>query len=159
MGNQAIIDNIDRKILCELHVDARKKIADIAKELGISATAVTKRIEQLKKKGVITGTDIWISPQAIGLPLIAIIVVNTKLSKIEILQALKKRAALKKDFVWTTSHSGIGHYDVLIGIYAKDKEALDEILRLVESLPGVRKASVHIWLDKMPCFQKEKILL
>lgn len=159
MKEQSIMDELDKKILFELHLDGRKRVTELAKTLGISPPAVTKRIEQLKQKGVITGTDIWISPQSIGLPLIAIIVANAKLSKMEMLSALKKRAAIKKDFVTTTSHSGIGHYDLLIGVYAKDKEALDEILRFVESLPGVKKASIHIWLDKMPCFQKEKILM
>ena len=63
-----------------------------------------------------------------------------------ILQAIKKYEINRKDFTLTTCQSGVGNFEIFVGIYAKDKCVLDELLRFIEGLHGVTRVEVHIWL-------------
>ncbi len=47
------LDNIDRKILKELQLDASQSLEDIAKKVATSKTPVWNRIKKLRKSGVI----------------------------------------------------------------------------------------------------------
>ncbi len=49
------VDFVDIKILYALIRDSRTKIKDIANDCNLTSTAITKRINRLKKLGVITG--------------------------------------------------------------------------------------------------------
>ena len=49
------LDSIDRRILAELHADARVPLTTIATRVGRSRTAVQARIERLERDGVIRG--------------------------------------------------------------------------------------------------------
>jgi DNA-binding Lrp family transcriptional regulator len=157
MANSHEIDEFERKILKVLYNNPREKTGVIAKDLGISATAVTKRIEVLKKKGVITGTTVSFDEELLGFPLTAVLVAKVQFScKMEIVQAIKEKVAARDDLVLSTCQVGIGHYDILVGIHAKNKYVLDEMRRFVEGLPGVRGTAVYNWLE-MPFFKREKL--
>ncbi len=52
------LDGVDKTILNHLSEDARRSVVRIAKEIGISATAIHKRIRKLEAAGVITGSYI-----------------------------------------------------------------------------------------------------
>jgi DNA-binding Lrp family transcriptional regulator len=150
------IDEIDIKILKALARDSREKLTAIAKKTGISSTAVAKRIERLKNDKVITGTHIGLNLEALGLSLIAILVIKAKASNLpSISQAIKKQATGRTDFILTTCQSGIGHFDLLVGIFARDKYVLDELLRFVEGLSGVTKATNYIWLHETASITEE----
>jgi DNA-binding Lrp family transcriptional regulator len=151
MNNGWQLNETDLKIVRVLIDNPREKIGAIAKDLGISATAVAKRIEVLKKNGLITGTCLMVEPEAralLGFSVTAVLVSNTKYScRSEIIQAIRRHAIEMDGLVLTTCQSGIGHYDILVGIFAKDKFALDEMRRFVEGLPGVKKTALYPWLD------------
>ena len=47
------MDTIDRKILAVLQEDASRSVADIGKDVGLSATPCWKRIQKLEAEGII----------------------------------------------------------------------------------------------------------
>jgi len=47
------LDRTDRALLLALSRDGRRPAADLAKELGLSRQAVTERIRELERRGVI----------------------------------------------------------------------------------------------------------
>jgi Lrp/AsnC family leucine-responsive transcriptional regulator len=49
------IDTIDLRILSALADNARVSIADLAREIGMSAPSIAERIRRLEQAGVITG--------------------------------------------------------------------------------------------------------
>lgn len=69
----ALEDDIDRKILMLLQQDGRIAFSDIAKETGLSTSALHQRVKRLESKGVITGYVAKISAREVGLPLTAFI--------------------------------------------------------------------------------------
>lgn len=65
------LDGIDAELLRALTADARCSIADLARQVGLSAPTVSERIKRLEEAGVIEGYTARINPKAIGLPIAA----------------------------------------------------------------------------------------
>ncbi len=63
------LDEPDAKILRVLTTDARTSVAEIARDVGLSAPSVSERIRRLEDAGVIEGYTANVNPQALGLPL------------------------------------------------------------------------------------------
>ena len=61
------LDRTDRALLLALSRDGRRPAADLAKELGLSRQAVTERIRELERRGVIRGYCADVDPVALGL--------------------------------------------------------------------------------------------
>ena len=61
------LDATDRGLVLALSRDGRRAAADLAKELGLSRQAVTDRIRDLERRGVIRGYRADIDPAALGL--------------------------------------------------------------------------------------------
>jgi Lrp/AsnC family transcriptional regulator, leucine-responsive regulatory protein len=61
------LDRTDRALLLALSRDGRRPAADLAKELGLSRQAVTERIRELERSGVIRGYRADVDPAALGL--------------------------------------------------------------------------------------------
>lgn len=53
--------------------DGRMSYTDLAKETGLSVSAVHQRVRRLQKRGAIRGFTAQLDPEAIGLPLTAFI--------------------------------------------------------------------------------------
>lgn len=66
-GKAVRIDPVDRRLLVALSRDGRRPAADLAKELGLSRQAVTERIRDLERRGVIRGYRADVDPAALGL--------------------------------------------------------------------------------------------
>lgn len=50
-----LLDEVDRKIIQKLRVDGRISNADLADQVGLSASACLRRVRQLESRGVIRG--------------------------------------------------------------------------------------------------------
>jgi Lrp/AsnC family transcriptional regulator, leucine-responsive regulatory protein len=61
------LDAKGRRLLLALSVDGRQSAAALAKELGLSRQAVTERIRDLERRGVIRGYRADVDPTALGL--------------------------------------------------------------------------------------------
>ena len=60
------LDNIDKKIIEILQINARTPVKEIAKEVFLSSPAVSARIDHLEKSGVITGYHAQLNPEFLG---------------------------------------------------------------------------------------------
>lgn len=70
------MDDIDAIILTELQHDARISMAELGKKLNIAPSTVFKRIEKLKKSGVIEGFTIAVNPDYLEEHLIAFLTIK-----------------------------------------------------------------------------------
>ncbi len=64
---------INRKILALLAADGRMSFTDLARQTGLSVSAVQQRVRRLEERGVIRGYAALIDPEAAGLPLTAFV--------------------------------------------------------------------------------------
>jgi Lrp/AsnC family leucine-responsive transcriptional regulator len=67
------MEEIDRRIVTLLAEDGRMSFTDLARETGLSVSAVHQRVRRLEKRGVLRGYAAIIDYDAIGLPLTAFV--------------------------------------------------------------------------------------
>lgn len=65
------LDATDAELLRILARDARRSLADLARDVGLSPPSVSERLKRLEEAGVITGYAAQVDPRALGLPLSA----------------------------------------------------------------------------------------
>lgn len=68
-----MIDEIDRKILKELQLDARISFAELGRRVGLTTPAVIMRVQKLEFAKIITGYRAEIDTSKVGLPITAFI--------------------------------------------------------------------------------------
>jgi Lrp/AsnC family transcriptional regulator, leucine-responsive regulatory protein len=67
------VEDIDRQIVALLAGDGRMSFTDLARETGLSVSAVHQRVRRLQKRGVIRGYSAVLDHEAVGLPLTAFV--------------------------------------------------------------------------------------
>jgi len=70
-GTHELLDRTNRRLLAELSAEPRITMSALARRLGMSAPAVTERVQRLERAGVIRGYRLELDPAALGLPLTA----------------------------------------------------------------------------------------
>ncbi len=73
---RTIDDDTDRLIAAALVADGRSTLKSLAEATGLSVSAVQARVRRLETSGVISGYTALIDPEAIGLPLAAIVAIT-----------------------------------------------------------------------------------
>ena len=71
VAQNGLLDDINRRLLSELHADPRIGMSALARRVKMSAPAVTERVQRLERAGVITGYRLEVDPAALGLPVTA----------------------------------------------------------------------------------------
>src|SRR5262249_54463240 len=77
------LDDIDRKLLALLQTDDRLALAELSKKIGVAASTLNDRIKRLVRNGVITGFHARVSSDAIGLDLLAFMLIGWSDPKVE----------------------------------------------------------------------------
>jgi Lrp/AsnC family leucine-responsive transcriptional regulator len=67
------VEDLDRQIVRLLAADGRRSFTDLARDTGLSVSALHQRVRRLEKRGVIRGYRADVDPDAIGLPLTAFV--------------------------------------------------------------------------------------
>jgi Lrp/AsnC family transcriptional regulator, leucine-responsive regulatory protein len=67
------MEDLDRTIIGLLAADGRMSLADIARETGLSTSALHQRVRRLEQRGVITGYRAEVDYRSVGLPLAAFV--------------------------------------------------------------------------------------
>ncbi|HEY3478100.1 MAG TPA: Lrp/AsnC family transcriptional regulator [Streptomyces sp.] len=68
-----LLDAVNVRLLTELHADPRLSMSELARRVGMSAPAVTERVQRLERVGVISGFRMDVDPVALGLPVTALL--------------------------------------------------------------------------------------
>lgn len=143
--NEVQLDGIDKLILKRLMTDARSPVNSIAKEVGISGTAVHQRLKKLEKSKLIAGSQVLIDPKVLGYKTLAFIGIYLD-------RALRNQEAvrqLKKVPEVIECHYTTGNWSVLIKILCRDNEHLMQVLNTkVQSIEGISRTETYISLDQ-----------
>ena len=68
-----MVEEIDRRIVSLLSRNGRMSFTELARQAGLSVSAVHQRVRRLEADGVITGYVALCDPEVIGLPLTAFV--------------------------------------------------------------------------------------
>ena len=133
------IDDTDIKILKIIFFDARIKLKELAKEVGVSTNTLNQRIKRLTDKKVIIGTTLSKNMALIGYPLLAIIGINID-PKVEqhIMHTIRKLSKVM------AIHKTIGGFDMLVFIVGKTINDLNNLKQVIKKNSGVKNTSLMI---------------
>ena len=92
MTDHALLDAFDREILRRMQVDARATGEDIGAEIGLSAAAVQRRIQRLRKSGVIKAEVAIVDPAALGQAMTFVVGVELEHERADMLDAFRRAA-------------------------------------------------------------------
>ena len=137
-------DEIDRKLLALLQADDRPALADLSKTLGVAASTINDRIKRLVRQGIITGFHARLSPDALGLSLLAYMLIAWGDPKVE-QQFLKK---IRASSAVLECHHVTGTWNYLVKVRVKTTRELEAFLSdIKKSLPGVQRTETIIVLS------------
>jgi len=118
-----LLDETNRRLLTELHADPRISMSALARRVGMSAPAVTERVQRLERAGIITGYRMEVSPAALGFPVTAFVRVRPTAGQ------LPKVAELAASLPQITEcHRITGEDCFLLKMHAAAVEQVEEIL-------------------------------
>ena len=144
------IDKIDKKILDILQQDGRSSASNIANEIDISIPTVTDRIKKLQDSGIIKGIHAVLDPKPLGLDVAAIITLisESSLHYKEVTKAAEKTPEVLQCLATT----GKGSH--MLFVVTHNSSTLEELLRKIQSWPGVIRTETQIILSDYKMIQK-----
>ncbi len=137
------LDTIDHKILTELQKDGRESASNIAEKINVSVPTITERIRKLQDSGVIIGFQAVVDPASVGLDVAAIITVISGSS--QYYKEVTLAAEDTPEVVQCFSTTGNGSHTLLVT--TKNSNTLEELLRKIQSWPGVTRTETQIILS------------
>jgi Lrp/AsnC family leucine-responsive transcriptional regulator len=139
------MDSFDVKILNIIQRDNRLPAEKIADQVGLSPSAVQRRLKRLREEGIIEADVAIISPEAIGRTLTAIIgVIIDKERPLSLALAEFKNLMLNTPEVMQC-YDVTGESDFIVIITAKDMQEYEIISRrLFMENPNVRRYKTSI---------------
>jgi Lrp/AsnC family leucine-responsive transcriptional regulator len=140
-----MIDEMDRRILSLLQQDARLPNAEIARRVGMAASATLERLRKLEERGVIQGYECRVDPKKLGLGLTAFIFVRSHDGGDH-----ETGERLKQNPNVLEVHHIAGEDCFLVKVRAADTDDLGRMLRTdFRSLPNVNSTRTTIVLGTL----------
>lgn len=137
-----MVDDLDRRIIRSLNQNARKSFREIAKELGISVTAVIHRIKKLEEADMIKGYIPVVNLEAFGFDITAVIAL--RISKGRLLETQKKIA---EDERVAAVYDITGEWDSVVIGYFKDRKDLNDFIKGLLARENVDRSVTHLVLN------------
>jgi Lrp/AsnC family leucine-responsive transcriptional regulator len=136
------MDSIDAKILKLLSGNADMTATDIGENVNLSVPAVNKRIQKLKKDGMIRRYTVLTNGKNVGKPIMAFVLLVVQAGR----QGEPFLDYVKNDDDILECFSVTGEYDYLIKVCAADMESLKNKLSQIKLHNGVVKSHTMISL-------------
>ncbi|GAA2855059.1 Lrp/AsnC family transcriptional regulator [Streptosporangium fragile] len=139
------LDQLDRDIIRALVEDARATYAEIGHRVGLSASAVKRRVDRLRETGAITGFTARVEPAALGWTTEAYVELFCagKTSPSEIGVAVSRLPEVVSACTIT------GEADALLHIRATDVRHVEKVIERIAAEPFVVRTKSSIVLSRL----------
>ncbi|RJL36172.1 Lrp/AsnC family transcriptional regulator [Bailinhaonella thermotolerans] len=127
------MEEIDRRIVTLLAADGRMSFTDLARETGLSVSAVHQRVRRLEKRGVVRGYAALIDHDLIGLPLTAFVSIKP-IDPAAPDDAPERLAGLS---AIEACHSVAGDESYILKVRVASPLALEELLQQIRAAANV----------------------
>jgi len=142
------LDELDRKILALVQQDARRPAEAIGAQIGLSASAVQRRIARLREEAVITAEVAIVDAKSVGRPLTLIADIEVERERPELMAVLKRWIAGEPAIqeAWYVTGDG----DFVLIVTARDVEDYDALMqKLVSENSNVRRFRTRVALGTL----------
>ena len=127
------MEEIDRKIVSLLARSGRMSFTELARQAGLSVSAVHQRVRRLEQDGVIRGYAAMFNPEDIGLPLTAFVSVKPfdAAAPDDLPERLEHLTAIE------ACHSVAGDENYILKVRVASPAELEDLLYQIRTLGGV----------------------
>jgi Lrp/AsnC family transcriptional regulator for asnA, asnC and gidA len=154
MRRSSSLDELDRALLVELNIDARKSHRELAHRLKVSPTTVSGRLERLESQGIIRGYIPLLDDEQLGWDLWAVIgiwISKGRLTEVEERLAKDPHAYAIYDVTGDTDALLIGRF--------RDRRDLDRFVKHVLQDPQVERTNTQVVLNRVKEDRRVPILI
>ncbi|MBB5133023.1 DNA-binding Lrp family transcriptional regulator [Thermocatellispora tengchongensis] len=139
------LDRLDRAIIGALIEDARATYAEIGHRVGLSASAVKRRVDRLRDTGAITGFSARVQPRALGWTTEAYVELfcRGKTSPAEIGLAVSRHPEV------ISAATVTGEADALLHIMATDMRHVEQVIERIAAEPFVVRTKSAVVLTRL----------
>ncbi len=138
-----LLDHIDLKILYILQNDGRRRLADIADEVDLSAPAVMERVKKLEAGGVILGYQALLDGKKVGKDITGFIGVSVGNQR----DIDKFATQMMRHADVLECHHVTGDESFILKVKAANTGALEKLLGIIRSVEGVTRTVTKIVLS------------
>jgi Lrp/AsnC family leucine-responsive transcriptional regulator len=118
-----LLDPVNLRLLSELQENPRLSMSELGRRVGMSAPAVTERVQRLETAGVIVGYRMDVDPAALGMPVAALVRIRPGPGQLpKIAQVARETAQVVE------CHRITGEDCFLLKVHAPSIGELEEIL-------------------------------
>ncbi len=144
----ASLDGFDQKILSLVQRDCTMKAEEIAGVVGLSTSAVQKRLKRLRAEKVITAEVAIVDRAAVGSPMLFVSAMEIERENYNAVARFREWAkqidAIQQIYYVT------GSVDLIAIITARDVEAYDRLTALImENNPMIRRINTNVVLSTL----------
>lgn len=146
MTNKAVpFDDLDRKIVAALIDNGRASFAEIGAAIGLSSTAVKRRVDRMRENNVITGFTATVRPAALGWLTEAYVEVycDSAAPPRRLAEVVRNHPEIAAAMTVT------GGADALLHVRATDVEHFEEVLERIRAEPFIRKTISYMVLSHL----------
>jgi Lrp/AsnC family transcriptional regulator, leucine-responsive regulatory protein len=132
------LDSTDWALLAELQRDARASVAQLARAVSMSASAVTERMRRLEQRGVVRGYRAELDLAAVGYPVLAFVRLKYPHGNYKPFHDL---VGARTEIL--EAHHVTGDDCFVIKVAARSMPHLEEVVGAIASLGGVSTSVVY----------------
>lgn len=139
------MDDIDRKIVALLRMDARRSFQDIGSHVSLSAPAVKRRVDRLQADGVVRSYAAVVDPAAMGWHTHAVVALycEGRMSGTEVRDAIEPIPEVE------SAYTVAGEASAILHVRAADTQHLEEALERIRDTQGVRRTHTQVVLSTL----------
>ena len=139
------MDALDRSIIDALRKDARASFADVGNLVGLSASAVKRRVDRLRASGAIRGFTAVVDPDALGWTTEAFVEVycGDRTSPDVIRDCVARHPEVVAAYTVT------GDADALLHLVAEDTRHLEAALERIRQEPEIQRTRSSLVLTRL----------
>jgi DNA-binding Lrp family transcriptional regulator len=143
----AALDDTDRAILRLLAEDGRLSAAAVARRLGLSQPAAWRRMERMRRAGILAGLRVEADRAALGFGVTVFLGVKLATKGRVSLEDFERAATAIPEVV-VVQHV-LGMFDYRLRVVARDIADFERILRRrIMTLPGVGQVEANVLLTE-----------
>jgi len=138
------MDKKDEYILESLMKDGRIPLTHIASQLGVTETAVRKRIKKLERKGIIKSYTTIIDPYYLGYEGVALVGVDAIPEQLlNVFEHIKELSIIRYGALTSGDHM------MMFEVWCRNSKKLNEFLKEIEKMKGVTRVCPAVLLKRV----------
>lgn len=139
------LDEIDRRLLRALQTDATLSMDALADRVGVSRNACWRRVKLLEQAGVIRGRPALLDPDALGCPLMAVVLIRTNAHDAAWRARFERAMNAMPQVV--SAYRMTGDLDYMLRVRVADMSAYDQFYKALTARVAVSDISASFVME------------